>query len=125
MDDNIADVEIANTIGTPDDAAPSKSHVPIDNMFNISQACGLIASHYKRCFEHLRFTPPMQITDGCIAEFIDEQLKITVASVRMRIRNKCYIDKIDGEMRLQVHLSDISFTRAQLEVSVKIPDIRK
>lgn len=92
----------------------------VPKMYNIHQVCELISEHYERGFKHLRFSPPMQITDGSAAEFIDDDFKITVATCRIRLLNKLHINTNTGDMLLGVALSDIVFQRSSLGLTVNM-----
>lgn len=95
--------------------------VTIPDMFTIKQVCEIISRYYDRAFKRLKFCPPAQIVDGGIAEFIDENVKATVATCRIRIRNILHINKQTGSMQLEVHLSDIMFQRGEVEFAVGAP----
>lgn len=92
-----------------------------NNMFTVKQMCEIISRYYDRAFKRLKFCPPAQIVDGGIAEFIDEDIKATVATCRIRIRNILHINKQTGSMQLEVHLSDIMFQRGEVEFAVGAP----
>lgn len=94
-------------------------------MFTIAQACEMIATHYEREFKHLKFIPPMQIIDGCSVEFIDDNVKVVVATARIRFRNRVHINKTTGEMHMELLLSDISFNRSYVDLSVGFLTPRK
>jgi hypothetical protein len=89
-----------------------------ETLFTITSACQKIALHYDRSFKNLQFIPSMQITDGCVAEFVDEEHHMTVASCRMRFLNRIRVDRNTAEMTVEVLLSDLSFVRAHLSLTV-------
>lgn len=92
-------------------AQSKPSQQPLPELFNLADAVRAINSYYEHEFPKLTFNTPQQITDGCIAEFIDTSLSATVASARVRIRNQLTLNNDNGEMMLRVHLSDMSFSR--------------
>ena len=87
--------------------------------FNLGEVVRSINSQYEREFPKLTFNTPQQITDGCVAEFIDASMGVTVATARVRVRNRLIINNENGEMFLQVQLSDLSFSRPSVPVSLK------
>lgn len=99
-------------------AAEAKPQV--HDLFGLLQACELIAKHYNRGFDHLKFTPAMQIIDGCVGEFTDVDSKV-VATARMRFRNRVNIDKNNGHMSLDIELTDLTFTSSFVEMTVTAP----
>jgi hypothetical protein len=118
MEDNIEEPTLAEM---QDSTAPAAVPQPTREYFNIHEACELIAQHYGRGFKRLSFSPPMQIVDGCVAEFIDDDMKVIVAAARMRFRNRVHVDKENGQMRLEIVMSDLTFNRSRLELSVGNP----
>jgi hypothetical protein len=116
---------MADNIDEPTPAEEQEFATPPQSVaheyFNIREACDLIARHYGHGFKHLSFIPPMQIVDGCVVEFVDDNMKVVVASARMRFRNRVHIDKDSGQMRLEIVMSDLTFIRSRLELSVSNP----
>lgn len=91
----------------------------VPQFFNIAQACDSIVAKYDRGFKHLKLNMPMQFVDGGIVEFIDDEMKVIIATARMRFRNRLNIDKENGTMHVEVWLSDLSFERAHLDLNVR------
>lgn len=85
--------------------------------FNVQQAIDLISEKYGRTFRRLLFVISSQITDGSIVEFYDEEMRVTVASCRLRYRNKLCIDKQTGTLTSIVELSDMSFGSASVDLN--------
>ena len=123
MADNIEEptlAEMQDSMEAVEAAAPAPAPAQRE-YFNLHEICELISRHYGRGFKRLSFSPPMQIVDGCIAEFIDDDMKVIVASARMRFRNRVHVDKENGQMRLEIMMSDLTFKRSSLELSVGNP----
>lgn len=112
-------VELKDNIDTSDIVAKNDpTTAPKLTMMNISQACEIIAAKYKRGFEHLKFTLPAQVFDGCLVEFIDSDLHVIVATGKLRFISHVSINS-DGELILLLKVSDISFERPFADLSVK------
>ena len=87
--------------------------------FNLGEAIRAIVKNYEREFPKLTFNTPAQIIDGCVVEFIDASMNVTVGTARVRVRNRLIVNNENGDMFLQVHLSDLAFTRSSMQVSTK------
>jgi hypothetical protein len=88
-------------------------------LYNIAVAMRTIAAHYEREFPKLTFSTQSQIVDGCVAEFVDTAMGVTVATARIRFRNKLIVNDQSGDIFLAVELSDMSFTKPSLNLSTK------
>jgi hypothetical protein len=90
-----------NVVDTP--AATNTVHVmgsPVD----IKKA---LEAHYKRSFGGLELRMGEQIMDGSIVEFVDTDLKVPVASGRLRFTNNVATSS-EGELFLKVKISDVT-----------------
>lgn len=119
--DNIARVEDVTDRPEQPTQQPTQQvqDVAVKEFFNLGEVVRSINSQYEREFPKLTFNTPQQITDGCVAEFIDASMGVTVATARVRIRNRLIINNENGEMFLQVQLSDLSFSRPSVPVGLK------
>jgi hypothetical protein len=66
-----------------------------------------LETHYKRTFNTLELRFGEQILDGSVVEFVDPDLKVPVASGRLRFTN-AMISGNDGELYIRVKISDVT-----------------
>lgn len=100
-------------------AQTAQAAAPVQEFFNLGEAIRAVVKQYEREFPKLTFNTPVQITDGCVVEFIDASMNVTVATARVRVRNRLIVNNENGDMFLQVHLSDLAFSRSSMQVSSK------
>jgi hypothetical protein len=93
--------------------------VPAPELFNIAEAFKMVSKHYERDFPKMTFNTPQQITDGCIVEFVDSSMGVTVATARVRVRNRLVVNNETGDMFLLTQLSDLAYSRSVVPLSVK------
>lgn len=86
--------------------------------YNLAVALRMISNHYERDFPKMRFNTPAQITDGAVVEFVDTSMDVTVATARVRVRNMLNVNNSTGDMSMVVHLSDMTYTKTGVNVSV-------
>jgi uncharacterized protein with HEPN domain len=108
----------AQTVQAPQTEQTS-AQAPVQEFFNLGEAIRAVVKQYEREFPKLTFNTPAQITDGCVVEFIDASMNVTVATARVRVRNRLIVNNENGDMFLQVHLSDLAFSRSSMQVSSK------
>ncbi len=84
------------------DPAPAARY----NILDINEA---ITKRFGRPLKQLLFIAPQQIIDGCVVNLYDDEMKVTVASCRVRFGNKLEINTQSGDLSLAVSLSDLSF----------------
>lgn len=101
-----------NTTNTPETKPVSRD----TDMFTLIEACERITTHYNRPF-NLKFSSPLQIVDGCSADFIDANTETVIASTKMRFRNKLHVDTSTGELRIEISLSDITFGKSYVNIT--------
>lgn len=99
--------------------APATTIDPATSLYNVSTAVQIIAKHYEREFPKLSFNTQSQITDGTTVDFIDTSMNVTVATARLRFRNKLTINNETGDMFISVDLSDMSFTKPSVNLTMK------
>lgn len=107
--DNIAPVSSPPQETTPAEAVPE--------FYNLKVALQLISAHYERDFPKLSFNTSHQIIDGSLVDFIDTSMGVTVATARIRIRNRLVVNNENGELTMVVHLSDMTFARPNMNIS--------
>lgn len=118
--DNIAQPRVEDITDKPEAApavTPAVTSTP--DFYNLAETIKAISKFYEREFPKMSFNTPAQITDGCVVEFIDTSMNVTVASARVRIRNRLIVNNENGDMFLQVHLSDLAFSRSSVPVTTK------
>lgn len=103
---------------TQADAAAPATPPPPPEFYNLTVALQMISANYERDFPKLSFNTPHQIVDGSVAEFIDTSMGVTVATARIRIRNRLVVNNENGELSMVVHLSDMTFARPSVNLSV-------
>lgn len=86
-----------------------------ETQYDIKQLYELISRHYQRKFEKMSLCIPSQIVDGGVAEFVDEDSGKTLATTRIRMRNRLDIDS-SGQMKVDVRMSDVVFARPTLSI---------
>lgn len=119
--DNIAQPRVEDVTDAPAPVAaqPSATQVPQPEFYNLAEAVKAVSTFYEREFPKLSFNTPAQITDGCVVEFIDTSMSVTVATARVRVRNRLIVNNENGDMFLQVHMSDLAFSRSSVPVVSK------
>lgn len=100
----------------PAQPAPASPAPQLPEFLNIHQVLGEISKHYERSFKNLSFVPASQLTDGCTVDFIDPQMKVPIASARIRFRNQSIIDQQSGEIFVRAALSDLTFGAAPVSM---------
>ncbi len=110
--DNIAEIEDNNTKTPAQETTQRRLE-----FFNIYDVHNAITKHFDRPFKKLLFVAPSQITDGCIAEFYDDEMKVTIATCRVRFRNQYSVDIKTGNITVSVDLSDLSFKPLAMSIS--------
>ncbi len=118
MLDNISATNPPVTDSPATDSLPAPQTTPINTpTYNVYTAQAEIIKHYDRQFKKLLFVAPSQVIDGCIAEYYDDEMKVTVATCRIRFRNQYSVDTKTGDMAIVVDLTDLSFKSLVLNVS--------
>jgi hypothetical protein len=84
---------------------------PPKEFYNLVEATEVISAKYNKSIPDIRFTPASQIVDGCTVEFSNDATGAILASGRLRFRNKLHIDNSTGELLVQVHISEITYSR--------------
>ncbi len=116
--DNIADVQQSSPTTAPQAVQSTSTLAPTSiPTYNVYTARAEIIKYYDRQFKKLLFVVPSQVIDGSAAEFYDDEMKITVATCRIRFRNQYSVDTKTGDLALSVELSDLSFKPLILNVS--------
>ncbi len=105
---------IAEAASEPMASGPT---VKPDGYLNILQAKLAIMKHFDRSFKQLLFLPPLQMVDGSVASFIDGEMKITLATCRVRLRNQMIINRETGDIMIDVGLSDLTFSASYVNLS--------
>lgn len=96
--------------------------VYVSEFYSIKQIGEAISHHYKRGFKDLRFTPPSQIIDGSVVDFIDGETGIIVATARLRFKNTIGVDKSTGAINVDLAMSDLTFIeRAHVSFATNLP----
>ena len=98
---------------------PAAQPEKVPEFLSLTEAIALITKQYERNFPKLTFNTPMQIIDGGVAEFIDASMNVTVATARIRIRNQLIVDNKSGIMYMAVQLSDLTFSKPQINVGTQ------
>lgn len=101
----------------PQPSPPQPAQPP--EFFNLADALRMIAKYYERDFPKLSFSIPAQIIDGCVIDFVDGAMGITIASARLRVRNRIIVSNETGDMFLQTQLSDLAFSKSSVPVTLK------
>ena len=99
-------------------SAPMTTPQQPPEFFNLTVALQMISANYERDFPKLSFNTPHQIVDGSVAEFIDTSMGVTIATARIRIRNRLVVNNENGELTMVVHLSDMTFARPSVNLTV-------
>jgi hypothetical protein len=124
--DNVAPASDAQAV-TQASGAPAQAPTPVDprtkipEFFTIAHAIRCTSEYYGRDFKTLNFSPPSQILDGCVVEFIDPTMGVTVSTARLRTRNFISLNKDTGDMLMPCHLSDLAFTKPSVPISLTPP----
>ncbi len=114
--DNIAEYD-GPTPGPKSTNGPEPSVAKCAEFFSIYDAEAAISKQFDRVFKKLLFVAPPQVNDGCVAEFYDDEMKIVVATCRMRFRNQFNVDIKTGAITISADLSDLSFKPLVMSIS--------
>lgn len=87
---------------------------------SVLKAFEQIGEFYKREFNKLSIRMPLQLVDGCVVEFFDEEQAATVAAARLRLMNYALINNQTGQIHIEACLTDLAFTRSTMTFTVKL-----
>lgn len=108
-----ADTPMDTTQAQTDDKQTSVS------FYNLFQADQEVLKYYGRAKIQIDHQFPMQIVDGSVVEFIDNDFKIAIAVGRMRSGNQLMVDKATGSMSIPFYISNLSFKKSSLVTDVR------
>ncbi len=108
---------IAENSGAVSDSVTPGPVIKPDGYLNIMQAKIAIIKRFDRSFKQLLFLPPLQMVDGSVASFIDGEMKVTLATCRIRLRNQMVINRETGDITIEAGLSDLTFNASYVNVA--------
>jgi hypothetical protein len=114
--DNIVDLKDSDL---KDSDLKDSKQKPLE-FFNVAQAFQLISAQYNRQFTSIDVAPPAQMVDGSVIEFIDQTMNVVLASARLRLHNVLLLNNETGDISIACRLSDLSFGKKTLPVSLSI-----
>lgn len=115
-EDNVVESLDGSTPGSTQDTTPPQSTIQVmGSPVDMKKA---LETHYKRTFASLELRFGEQVLDGSVVEFVDPDLKVSVASGRLRFTNTL-INGNDGELYVRVKISDVTHGPSTLAINTE------
>lgn len=113
--------EVPDNVATEAAEKPAEVKPPTEYEC-ISDITTAVFDHYAASdmpIKSCRFRGPMQLTDGCVCDILAPNGS-TVATCRMRFRNRAAVVSERGDLRLELYLTDLAFPGGNAGVEVRM-----
>jgi hypothetical protein len=127
MTEDLTAASMADNIAEPT-SAEEKSATPAakePQLFTLKHAFEMVMKHYGRTFRQLKFVAPMQLIDGSAVEFFDAEMGVVVATARLRFSNSLIIVKENSMMLIETLLSNMTFSKPVVNMSIQDEESKK